>query len=282
MNAEIITRLNALLCEESLPLHGFCSFDAVKEELHPCRAAERLKAAFSTDSPPKTVIAALFPYRQDDEPGNLSRYARVPDYHLAAGSVLEKASVRLSEAFAPFTFLPFIDNSPIPEVKAASLAGLGCIGDNGLLINPVYGSWVFIGTITTDMAVPMNEQAVTRCRHCGRCASACPGQCLGNPSSRETCVSRISQKKGTLTSKEEQLLRQSGMAWGCDACQEVCPLNAHAKIEPHPCFGDSYTLALTKEALADLSDKAYGWRGRAVLERNLSLIDEKWENRYNK
>lgn len=280
MNTEMWNRLNGLLCESSLPLHGFCSFGAVRESLHPCRAAERLKTAFAPGSPPKTVIVVLFPYRHEDKPSNLSRYARVPDYHVAAGGVLEKAAARLREAFPDDTFLPFIDNSPIPEIRAGSLAGLGCIGDNGLLIHPEYGSWVFIGTMITDLDVPLDGHPVTRCLHCGRCARACPGQCLEH-AERDTCVSRISQKKGTLTAAEERLLRKSGMAWGCDVCQEVCPLNDHAKIQPHPCFGDAYTSALTPESIADLSGRAYGWRGQAVLKRNLSLIDEKWENRYN-
>lgn len=280
--SELKAKISELLTSNNLALHGFCPFDSVAEYLLPCRAAERLKAVFSPDLPPKTVIAALFPYRRDDTKSNLSRYARVPDYHVAAGKVLEQASERLSDTFPDYQFLPFMDNSPIPEVKAASLAGLGCIGENGLLIHPDYGSWVFIGTITTDLPVSLSEPSITHCPRCGRCAAACPGHCLGDFPSRETCVSRLSQKKGILTAEEERLLRESGMAWGCDACQEACPLNKNAQIYPHPCFAREYTLSLTKESLADLTDKAYGWRGRAVPERNLSLIDGNWEKQYNK
>ena len=268
-----------MLEAEGLPLHGFCRFEAVADSLLKCRAAERLKNEFA-DSPPKTLIVALFPYRKDDRmdvrldnrPCNLSRYARVPDYHSAAGAVLERAAVRLREAYPADHFLPLIDNSPIPEVKAAALAGLGCVGENGLLIHPDYGSWVFIGTIVTDLPLELPRRKITSCRRCGICAAACPGQCLDGRGTRDTCLSKITQKKGTLSGEEQKRMRDAGTAWGCDRCQEVCPLNAHTKIEPHPCFAGAYTPELTEEAMEHLEGKAYGWRGRAVLERNLMIL----------
>ena len=274
-----------ILEESGLPLHGFCPFSAVVGRLLPCRGRERLAEAFPPEAPARTVIAALFPYRFPDEgtagggsPGgrsNLSRYARVPDYHHAAGGVLEQAASRLAEAFPGEQFLPFIDSSPIPEVRAAALAGLGVVGENGLLIHPVYGSWVFTGAVVTGLplAGPVPAEP-PRCPSCGRCAAACPGACLAAPDAgRETCLSAITQKKGELTQAEARLLQHSGMAWGCDACQEACPLNRDARIDPHPCFGGRYTPALTLESLEDLRGKAYGWRGKKVLARNLSLID---------
>ena len=269
-NRELIDRL---LQAQSLPLHGYCSFKAVSDRLIPCRALGRMKAAFQQDSPPQTVIAALFPYRTGDEPGNLARYARVPDYHVAAGRVLEQAAKVLSDAFHRYTFLSFIDNSPIPEVRAAALAGLGCIGDHGLLIHPVYGSWVFIGTIVTDLPVALPDQKTEPCSHCGKCARACPGGCVGCDS-RETCVSRISQIKGQFSPEQAELLMKSGMVWGCDRCQEICPLNENAKIQPHPCFDRTFPPWLTCETVNDLEGRAYGWRGADVLKRNLSLFDK--------
>jgi epoxyqueuosine reductase len=225
-------------------------------------------------------MVTLFPYLQDDSHGNLSRYARVPDYHITAGNVLRRAASAMQRLFPNYIFLPFIDNSPVPEVQAASLAGLGCIGDNGLLIHPVYGSWVFIGSIITNLAVPISEHEVTHCLHCGLCSASCPGHCL-ETNQRETCLSHITQKKGALTAEEQQLILNNGMIWGCDRCQEVCPLNTVARIDPHPCFQSFYIPSLDKTVIEDLSDKAYGWRGPAVLKRNLSLIDDKRDTPYN-
>ena len=71
-----------------------------------------MQAAFSI--PAQTVIVALFPYRADDREGNLSRYARLPDYHAAAGG-LESAAASLSAALSDYRFLAFIDNSRFPR-----------------------------------------------------------------------------------------------------------------------------------------------------------------------
>jgi len=270
----MMERITFILNKNLLDLHGYCSFSGISESLLPCRGLERLKSVFS-GSPPSTVIAVLFPYKVDSEPGNLSRYARVPDYHSAAGRLLEQAAGELAAEFPRYRFLSFIDNSPIPEVRAAALSGLGVMGDNGLLINPVYGSWVFIGTIVTDLPFEIKGSQICQCHHCGACKAACPGGCIGT-GSRDTCISRISQIKGSLTREQESLLKSSGMVWGCDYCQDVCPLNSKALINPHPCFGGiKFAPSLSFKDLDNLEGKAYSWRGAEVLRRNLSLLNEK-------
>lgn len=274
--------ISSIMEKWNIPLFGICPFSAVESHLLPCRAAERLPAH------PRSILVALFPYRFPEEvtrgkPRNLSRYACVPDYHQAAGDVLQRAAEDLAKAFPQHAFVPFIDNSPIPEVAAAALAGLGVVGDHGLLIHPRFGSFVFIGTIVTDLSLPPTgspEGALPRCQHCGRCSAACPAGCLSasapdgsQPVSRkqECCLSAISQKKGDLTPEEQRLLRQNGLVWGCDTCQEVCPHNAAALRQPHPCFTD-YQPWLREEDLSHLKGKAYGWRGAEVLRRNLRVV----------
>ncbi|MDD3832683.1 MAG: DUF1730 domain-containing protein [Oscillospiraceae bacterium] len=262
--------VDRILDDHQLLLHGYCGYDLVSDRLLPCRALDRMKGAFPPDSPPKTVIVALFPYRLNDQPGNLSRYARVPDYHISAGNLLTQAASSLSEEFKENIFISFIDNSPIPEVRAAALAGLGCIGEHGLLINPDFGSWVFIGTIVTNLWLDLPVQTIEECNHCGICSASCPGECVGS-SSREACASRISQLKGELNPEQAVVLRKSGMVWGCDKCQEACPQNLGVKIQPHPCFDKAFPPCLTHDSLNDLENRAYAWRGVNVLKRNLNL-----------
>lgn len=261
--------IERVMCTHGFTLHGFCTFDWFFDRIIPCRAATHLKEAFCC-TPPKTIICVLFPYRFDDRIGNISRYAQVPDYHMAAGGLLLKTTNALKLSLPQHIFLSFIDNSPISEVVAASLAGLGCIGDNGLLINPTYGSWVFIGTIVTDIPLDLSAGVVTECTHCGACYKACPGNCIGK--SRENCISRLTQLKGELSESHARLIKKSGMVWGCDFCQDACPMNAKTLINPHTCFNVRYSPNLTKESLSDLQDKAYAWRGIDVLNRNLNLF----------
>ena len=105
-----------------------------------------------------------FPYAVKDLPKrNISRYAIVADYHIVAMEMLNSISEQLMLEFPGFQFEPFVDNSPIREVHAAVLAGIGVLGKNALLIHPQYGSYVFIGEIVTDLALeikPKNNSVV--------------------------------------------------------------------------------------------------------------------------
>lgn len=269
-------KISRLLDRAGLPLHGFCPFSAVADRLLPCRAADRLPENS------RSVVAALFPYRMKDTgKRNLSRYACVPDYHTAAGRVLQAASAALSAAFPQARFEAFIDNSPILEVYAAAIAGLGRIGDNGLLLHPQFGSWVFIGCIVTDLDVGAKAMEPSGCLHCGACGRNCPSRCVGAADKPSRCLSAITQKKGELTASKAALLAQSPLIWGCDACQESCPLNRGTSVAPHPCFAadaSAHEGWLDRETLDSmdrdtLRGHAYGWRGRAVLERNLQLYN---------
>lgn len=261
MNA--METIRALAATYAIDELGVCAFDTDKRPLLSCRAAARLPCGA------RSVIAVLFPYAvASDALRNLSRYACVPDYHIAAGEVLRSFAAALEQSFAGERFEPFMDNSPLPEVACATAAGLGVRGDHGLLISDRFGSYVFIGCVVTTLPLPAEEQ-VRECLHCGACAKACVGGCLPD-SRRDTCVSALSQKKGELTEDEQMLIRKSGLRWGCDACQECCPLNRDKVIAPHPCF-TWYEPWLSEASLDDLDGKAYGWRGKAVLRRNLAL-----------
>lgn len=248
-----------------VPDYGVCDFSELHPYLLSCRAAARVPKNA------KSVILCVFPYRfATDNKRQLSYYACVPDYHAAAGAVLEAAAKKLADTFSSFSFVPFIDNSPIPEVYAAARAGLGVIGDNRLLIHPTFGSYVFIGEIVTDMEITPTDAAVTHCEHCGACSTACPGKCLPG-TDRARCVSAISQKKGELNDQETALLQKGGLIWGCDTCQEACPHNKAATFAPHPCFTDCIPTLLDADD-ARFSTRAYAWRGAAVPLRNKRLL----------
>lgn len=258
-----------ILHRKGILLYGFCAFESVKERLIDCRAAARLPQV------PKTIIVCLFPYQfADNSPRNLSRYACVPDYHRVVGDVLDNVSEALTDVTG-YTFTSFVDNSPIPEVYAAALAGLGVIGDNGLLINETFGSYVFIGTIVTDAPIVVSESHIKACLRCGACEKACPTGALSarkRSPDRLLCLSDISQRKGELTLDEAKHLQDNGLLWGCDRCQEVCPLNKTAVCEPFIGF-DSYSPRLeTVPNAAELKNKPYGWRGEKVLQRNWQIL----------
>lgn len=221
-----------------------------------------------------SVLMLALPYRVGGEAkGNLSTYAVSVDYHRVAAELFAWLLPRLEAAYPGAKFAGFADHSPIDERHAAAIAGLGCIGDNGLLITARYGSYVFLAEIITDLPTDALPCPVAVCDHCGACRAACPVQMDG-----VRCLSALTQKKGELTADEAALIVRAGMAWGCDVCQDVCPRNRGVDCAPLPTFVRDRVPTLTLAALAAMDDaafarRAYAWRGRAVIARNLRLLE---------
>ncbi len=227
-----------------------------------------------------TAFIFAIPYLTPDANAhdrNLSRYAVSRDYHLFASELFEELLPLLREKFPKHRFAAFADHSPIDEVEAASRAGLGCIGSNHLLITPKYASFLFLGEIFTDAKIPCSIREVSSCEGCGKCLSVCPAK-DGRP-----CLSALTQKKGELTKDEREYLLEYGSVWGCDLCQEVCPHAQRAIREKTayttiPFFAEQPIAHLTTEILSEMTDRefserAYAWRGRPTVQRNLLLIE---------
>ena len=245
-----------------------------------------------------TAILFSIPYLvTSDEalPGrNLSLYAVPRDYHGYTKILSDSLLPRLRELYPTKRFALFADHSPIAEVDAAARAGLGVIGRHGLLITPDFGSFVFLGELITDAeyaeVTGCPDQIIPptppRCEDCGACVSACPTGTLPGHE-RDACLSSLTQKKGELTPDERKALLRGGLAWGCDACQLACPHNKAVLRErrdtPLPYFTSQRLSQLsvsTLDAMTDdeFSERAYAWRGRAVIRRNLELLESSEEN----
>jgi epoxyqueuosine reductase QueG len=94
------------------------------------------------------------------------------------------------------------------------------------------------------------------------------------------CLSAITQRKGELTDKEKDLMRTHNTAWGCDICQTSCPHNRHPALTPVEFFHRERIPQLTREILDNMSEdefsrRAFAWRKRKTVERNLDILSEK-------
>lgn len=269
-------KIAAILQKNECEIFGFCRFDDLLPLLE-------VRCKSRVPSGAKSVITVLFPYFTSiPKERNLSLYCIGKDYHTIILDKLKSIASELTAAFEKNTFEPFCDISPINEVKAAYLSGLGVLGRNNLLINQKYGSFVFVGEIITDLEIKEVGAPLGFCITCGKCIISCPSSSLkfsGNDKTfsldTTSCLSSLTQKKGELTDEETALIYDGGLVWGCDECQLACPLNKSAAVTPIGNFHESQMPVLTRENIDGCADRAYGYKGKNILLRNLSIIEEK-------
>lgn len=215
----------------------------------------------------------------ESEDRNLSAYAVSEDYHLFMQNLYHDLLPRLRADFPGHRFAAFVDHSPIDEISAAVDAGMGVRGRNHLLLTERYSSYVFLGEIITDLPLiptpSVLPPAQRVCHNCGACLAACPMLTEGGE-----CRSAITQKK-QLTAEEQEIVARFDSVWGCDICQEVCPYTSHAKkrgtiYTDIPFFCQAAIPHLSLKVLDSMTDealshRAYAWRGREVIHRNLVI-----------
>jgi epoxyqueuosine reductase len=137
-------------------------------------------------------------------------------------ALLEKDCERLREKHPDFHFHPSGNAWPLPAVQAARLAGLGKVGLNGLLFAPEFGFALTIGAVLTDMPLPDGQDG-GYCPLCGLCVEKCPAAAItyrdgARAFTREKCLSHLRQKGMAPLEREGY--------YGCDICQDVCPMNS--------------------------------------------------------
>ncbi len=220
----------------------------------------------------QSAVIFLIPYNAGQQTTNLSVYAQPRDYHLYGKELFERFARYLDERGEDLGFLGYTDSSPIDERDAALKAGLGVLGKNGLLNHPIYGSFVFIGALLLSRAQKsVSAREIGSCRACGACERACPTGAILDPK-REECLSSLTQKK-TWTEEEAARMASVPCKWGCDLCQNACPMNRNVAETPIEFFRHDHIPMLSQE-VTELDEpaflaRAFSWRGREVLKRNL-------------
>jgi len=185
------------------------------------------------DPEPAALLRALAPVLEaaPAEPsGRIARYALGSDYHGALRAGLEGLAADLRAGGLPAGEVAYVDDRPLAERALAARAGLGWIGKNtNLLTHARAGSWVFLGAILSSAELPADEPVRTNCGTCTRCLTGCPTGALVAPQTIDArrCISYLTiEHPGTLADWEASAI--GDWIFGCDVCQEVCPVNADA------------------------------------------------------
>lgn len=232
----------------------------------------------------------------DPGAGLVARYALGPDYHGELRRYLRELAGILHQAGASLAAIQ-VDNGPLLEREAAYLAGLGYYGSSCNLIIPGMGTGASLGLIITDYQLETGQplDAVT-CGGCGCCLEACPTGALLAPGrlDPERCLSYLTQKRGIIPAEMRTLF---GLyIWGCDTCQEVCPVDRREKAgagrearwggrsegppgedtaqwrKPFPLPDLATILTMDNERFKRFFGfTAMAWRGKTILQRNAAI-----------
>ncbi len=274
----------AELFERSFDLVGVIRADRYMSE-----AAKSQKAIPNPPYPAMVVLGLAYPKREL----NHSKTHLVPsfytfgnDYHLILHNRIDNVMKDL-----PYAYWAGVDNHQHDERLAARLAGLGFFGKNQLIINEIYGSYIFLAIAFVDVSLESEHILGVNdgCGGCSVCIKACPANALSEQGyEQERCISHFNQSKQPLTDRE---IRLNHSLFGCDVCQVVCPKNKEKGKLTHPEFKSSGKEKVAVDDLFKLSnsafndkygDMAYAWRGKTILMRNaLTLLLKQKNPQYN-
>ena len=221
----------------------------------------------------RSIISLGMNYHQesDDIPtnqrptGRVAVYAWGRDYHKVMKKMMrayvQSLRLRLGNEFGARWY---VDDGPMLDRAAAQRAGLGWFGKNTNVLTPSHGSWVFLGQVVTDLALEPDPPLKKTCGSCVRCIDACPTGAIVAPYTIDNtrCISYLTiENRGEIPT---ELRPQMGdWVFGCDICQEVCPVNRKARpaplgrwesspASPDPSLENGNAKTDLKEAPADL------------------------------
>ena len=167
----------------------------------------------------------------DGAAGRVARYAWVRDYHRAMKRRMREfvrgLEGELGESVAARWY---VDDGPMLDRAAANRAGIGWFGKNTNILTPGYGSWVFLGQVITDLPLTPDAPLKKSCGACVRCIDDCPTGAIVAPYvvDNSRCISYLTiENRGAIPRELRPLV--GDWVFGCDICQDVCPVNRKAQ-----------------------------------------------------
>ena len=206
------------------------------------------------------------PQATGDSPGGkIARYAWGDDYHKVIKARLREFADGLSSRVGrDVKARIFVDDGPMNDRAAAERAGVGWFGKNTNILTPTHGSWVFLGQVITDLDLQPDKPLSKTCGECVRCIDACPTGAIVAPYviDNKRCISFLTiELRGAIPRELRPLI--GDWVFGCDICQDVCPVNRKAQQSLEPAFRQRHDFAAPALIpLLDLDDEGFRERFR--------------------
>ena len=188
----------------------------------------------------RSIICLGLSYLDDEAAesggGKVARYARVKDYHRAMKRRMKTLVHGLEEKLeSRIKAKWYVDDGPMLERAAAARSGLGWFGKSTNILTPSHGSWVLLGQVITDLDLEPDPPLQKTCGTCVRCIDDCPTGAIVAPFvvDNARCISyQTIENRGVIPLEMRPLI--GDWVFGCDICQDVCPVNRKAEKPLHP------------------------------------------------
>lgn len=188
--------------------------------------------------PYRPAAAALVPAPQPATTpgrprGRIASYALGEDYHLRLDRALRSLVASLSLRFPELRWHRFVDHGRSLDRAIAERAGLGFCGKHTQLIAAQGGSYVLLASLVLSLELSLDRPSQKNCGSCRACLPSCPTGALVAPGVIDAprCISYLTiEHEGPIPKQLRPLM--GGWVFGCDLCQEACPINARRGPEP--------------------------------------------------
>jgi epoxyqueuosine reductase len=231
-------------------------------------------------------IALAYPSKMKNAPksikgerrGIFCRASWGRDYHHILREKLALLEAFILEKVPDAQVKSMVDTGELSDRAVAERSGIGWSAKNCAIISPEFGSYMYLGELITNVALPVDQPMEDQCGTCNKCVDACPTGALvqGGQLDSNKCIAFLTQTKGFLPDQYREKL--GNRLYGCDTCQTVCPENKgkdfhhHAEMEPDPELAKPLLKPLLTISNRDFKEKfgqvSGSWRGKKPIQRN--------------
>jgi epoxyqueuosine reductase len=237
----------------------------------------------------RSVISLSFNYYTDkkqthaDAP-KIAMYAFGKDYHDVVRDRLEKLMAYIREIAGDVQGRCFVDSAPVLEKAWAQRSGVGWVGKNTNLLTKRQGSYFFLAEIILDLELDYDGPVKDYCGECTKCIDACPTDAIYEPYKVDAskCISYFTIELKDQMLPDEYRGKFDNWMYGCDICQQVCPINSQSAQHQVPEFEPAPELLdMTRGEWEELTEDGFKklFKGSAVkrtkysgLKRNIQFL----------
>jgi epoxyqueuosine reductase len=250
----------------------------------------------------RSIIALAWPYRPAPAPledrdsdgsvrGRFSAYVctdsdgRAVDYHDLLAERCDMVVRWMRGSVDDVRAKRFVDHGWALDRAIAERAGIGFAGKHASVITLEAGSYVLLAAIAVSIPFPEDAPSRRGCGSCSACIPSCPTGAIVAPGviDARRCISYLTiEHRGAIPEELRPLM--GTWAFGCDLCQEACPINHRLAPAPLDAGGASTAsgpvpypdlvecLELTEEEFTRrFLGTAVARTGRAGLARNCAI-----------